>query len=62
MDEIKYADKDINIYKVAFIGCNREKFNFNTFKMPLNFLSAIYKDEITSKEAEISQRNLDKKI
>ena len=62
MDEIKYADKDINIYKVAFIGINREKFNFNTFKMPLNFLSAIYKCEITSKEAEISQRNLDKKI
>ena len=29
------------------------KFNFNIFKMPLNFLSAIYNGEITLKEAEI---------
>ena len=29
--------------------------------MPLNFLSAIYNDEISLKEAEFSQRNLEKK-
>ena len=37
------------------------KFNFNIFKMPLNFLSAIYNGEITLKEAEIFHRNLEKK-
>ena len=30
--------------------------------MPLNFLSAIYNGEIYLKEADISQRNLEKKI
>ena len=30
--------------------------------MPLNFLSSIYNGEITLKEAEISQRTLEKKI
>ena len=30
--------------------------------MPLNFLSAIYNGEISLKEAEISQINLEKKI
>ena len=39
-----------------------KKINFNTFKMPLSFLSAIYNGEITLKEAEIRQKNLDKKI
>ena len=42
MDEIKDADNDIDKYKLAFIGSNREKLNFNTFRMPLSFLSAIY--------------------
>ena len=35
--------------------------NFNIFRMPLNFLSAIYNREISLKEAEISQKNLEKK-
>ena len=61
MDEIEDADKDIGIYKLAFIGSNREKFNFNIFRKPLNFLSAIYNGEITLKRAEILQRDLDKK-
>ena len=30
--------------------------------MPLHFISAIYNGEVTLKEAEISQRNLEKKI
>ena len=30
--------------------------------MPLNFLSAIYNEEISLNESEISQRNLEKKI
>ena len=30
--------------------------------MPLNFLSAIYNGEISLKEAEISQRKIEKKI
>ena len=29
-----------------------EKFNFNIFKKPLNFISAIYNGEISLKEAE----------
>ena len=62
MEEIKDAVKDIDIYKLVFIGSNREKFNFNIFRMLLNFLSAIYNGEITLKEAEISQINLEKKI
>ena len=62
MDEIKGADKDIDIYKLVFIGSNNEKFNFNILKIPLNFLLAIYNGAITLKEAEISQRNLEEKI
>ena len=34
---------------------------FNTFDMPLNFLSDIYNGKISLKEAEVEQRNLDKK-
>ena len=30
VDKIKDADNDINIYKLAFIGSNREKLSFNT--------------------------------
>ena len=62
MDKIKDADNDINIYKLAFIGSNREKLSFNTLRKPLNFPSAIYNGEIPLKEAEISQRKLEKKI
>ena len=46
MDEIKDADNDIDIYKLVFIVSNREKFSFNIFRKPLNFISAIYNGEI----------------
>ena len=62
MNEIKDADNDIDIYKLVFIGSNKEKFSFNTFSMPLNFLSAIYNGQISLKEAEFFQRNLEKKM
>ena len=62
MDEIKDVVDDIDNNKLLFFGRNKEKFNFNIFRMPLIFLSAIYNGEISLKEAEISQRNLEKKI
>ena len=62
MDEIEDANDNIEFNKLLFIGSNKEKFNFNIFRMPLIFLSAIYNGEISLKEAEISQRNLEKKI
>ena len=62
MDEMKDTDDEIDKYKFVFIGNNREKFNFNTSRMPLNFLSDISNGEISLKEAEISQRNFVKKI
>ena len=62
MDEIKHADDDIDRYKLVFIDSNNETFNFNIFRMPLHFISAICNGEITFKKAEISQRNLDKKL
>ena len=61
IDEIKDANDDIDDGKLLFIGNNKEKFNFNIFRMPLNFLSAIYNGEISLKEAEIKQRDLEKK-
>ena len=42
MDEIKDANDDIDNGKLLFIGSYKEKFNFNTFRKPLNFTSAIY--------------------
>ena len=60
-DEIKDANDDINIYELVFIGSNKKKIIFNTSKMPLDFLSAIYNGEISLKEAEIQQRDLEKK-
>ena len=62
MDEIKDPDKYIDIYQLSFIGSNREKFSFDIFRKPLNFVSAIYNGEITLKEARSSQKNLEKKI
>ena len=61
MYEIEEENDDIDICKLDFIGSDREKFNFNTFRMPLNFLSAIYNGEISLKEAEFTQRGLEKK-
>ena len=59
MDGIEEANDDIDIYKLVFIGSNK-KTNFNTFRMPLNFLSAIYNGEISLKEAEFKQRDTEK--
>ena len=39
----------------------RKKFNFNTFKKPLNFILPIYNGEISLKEVEFKQRDLEKK-
>ena len=61
IDEIEEDDNDIDINKLAFIGSDREKFNFNIFRMPLNFLQDIYNSEISLKEAEFKQRDLEKK-
>ena len=60
MDEIEDADDDIDDGKLLFIGSNKEKFHFNNFNKPLIFL-AIYNGEIWLKEAEFSQKNLEKK-
>ena len=61
MDEIQDADDDMGNGKVLFIGSNKEKFNFNSFMKPLNFISAIYDGNISLKEAENFQKNLEKK-
>ena len=61
MDEIKDTDDDIDDGKLLFIGNNKEKFNFNTFNKPLNFILAIYNGEVSLKEAEIKQIDLEKK-
>ena len=62
MDEIEEANDDIDIHTLVFIGSNKEKFNFNTFRISLNFLSAIYNGKISFKKAEINQRDLKQKI
>ena len=62
MDEIKDADKNMDIYKFVFIGSNMEKLNFNKFKMPLNFPSSIYNGQTTLKEVEFFQNDLYSKI
>ena len=62
MEEIKDADNGIDKYKLVFFGSNREKFSFNIFRMPLNFLSVIYNVEVSLKEAKISHRDLEKEI
>ena len=61
MDEIEDADDGIDDGKLLFIGSNKEKFNFNIFRKPLNFISAIYNGETSLKEAEFKQRDLEKK-
>ena len=60
MDDIEDADDDIDIYKLAFIGSNKEKFNFNTFDMPLNFILKIYNAKISLKKAEFEQKEIEK--
>ena len=61
MDEIDEVDGDIDDGKLSFIGDNKEKFNFNTFSMPLNFLSDIYNGKISLRQAEFNQGNLERK-
>ena len=60
MDEIEEVDENIDIYNLAFIGSNKGKFNFNTFRTPLNFLSDIYNGKISLEEAEYAQREIEK--
>ena len=62
MDEIEDVNNDIDKHKLLFIGSNKEKFNSNTFRIPLNFLSDIYNGKISLKEAEFKQRDLEIKI
>ena len=62
MNEIEDANDDIDDGKHLFICGNKEKFNFNTFRKPLNFTSAIYNGEISLKEAGFFQKNSEKKI
>ena len=47
MNEITDADDDIDDSKLLFIRSNKEKFNYNTFNKPLNFISAIYNGKIS---------------
>ena len=62
MDDIEDAEDDIDIYKLAFIGSNKEKYNFNTFDMPLNFLLNIYNAKISLKKAEFEQKEIEKNM
>ena len=62
MDRIEDADDDIDDGQLLFIGSNKEKFNFNTFRKPLSSISAIYKGEISLKETDFFQKELEKKI
>ena len=62
MDEIEDDDDDIAINKLAFIGSNKEKFNFNTLRMSLNLLSDIYNGKISLNEAEFKQKDLEIEI
>ena len=61
MDEIEEANNNIDIYKLVFIGSNQKKFNVNTFKMLLNFLSAIYNGEFHLKRQKFLKEKLKKK-
>ena len=62
MDEIKDAKDDSDDGKLLFICSNKERFNFNTFNKPLNFISAICNGKISLKQEEISQKKLHKRI
>ena len=62
MDEIKDANDDIDAGKLLLIGSNQEKFSFNTFNKQSKFISAIYNDEISLKEAEFSQKKLERLV
>ena len=57
MDEIEDANDDIDYGMLLFIGSNKEKFNFDIFRMTKNFISDIYNGNISLKEAEFFQKN-----
>ena len=40
--ETEDEDNDTDDNKLLFTGSNKKKIDFNTFKMPLHFLSDIY--------------------
>ena len=61
MDEIEDVNHDVDGGIFSFTGSNKERFKFNTFNKPLNFISAIYNGDISLKEAEIKQRDVEKK-
>ena len=61
MGEIEETNNDIDIYKLVFIGSSKETFNFNKFRMLLNFLSAIYNGEISLKKQNLSKEKQKKK-
>ena len=50
---------NISLPLLVEIGTN---LTFNTFRMPLNFLSAICNGEISLREAETFQRKVGKKM
>ena len=60
--QIEDANNDIEYNKLFFIRSNKEKFNFNIFSTPLNFLLDIFNGKITLRKAEINQRNLNKNV
>ena len=62
MDEIKDAKDDSDDGKLLFICSNKERFKFNTFNKPLNFIPAICNGKISLKQEDISQRKLHKRI
>ena len=53
MDKIEDAGDDIDDDKCLFIGSNKEKFNFNTFRKPLNFISAVFNGDISLNNSEL---------
>ena len=59
-DKLRDVEKDLDKEKLIFVGSNWEKFNFSTFKGPLDFLLDIYHGEITLKEAEFFSRKFKK--
>ena len=60
IDEIEDEGDDIGINKLAFVVSDRK--TLTLFRMPLNFLSAIYNGEISLIEAEFKQIHLEKEI
>ena len=55
MDQIEDVDNDIDKYKLAFVAI---KFNFNTLRIPLTFLSAIYNGEISISRGKVFSKKI----